>query len=187
MPLAFILTTCLLTLVSAGGFDCFRYVHGGPPAYNPLVQNCRNAIQRIRSEAVRDPNAQVFDSTGIHARKLPYTWFAHDCAIMINTESYPQPSGRLALSLRAVADKAESLVSSCLVQRGWRLGGEATMDHGVVVSVAGSYPATLATAYYSDGLEGMEPAMDNSTELASATEPVPTTLIPVMSQGAATF
>ena len=61
------------------------------------------------------------------------------------------------------------------------------MDHGVIVSIAGSYPATVATGYLSDGLEGIEPGMGNATERESMAGSASRTLIPVASPGGAAF
>lgn len=183
MRLTVLLIACLLTLAHAG-LDCFSFLKGGPPAFSPIARNCRNAVQRIRYESIRDPEAQVFSSTGMHARKLPYTWYNTDCVIMVNTQDYPHASGRVPILLRIVADVAENIISSCLDMRGWRIGGETTIGQGVVISVAGSYPGTVATRYgyrSTGALEGIGSGMGNGTE------PLPsTTLVPVATQGVAT-
>ena len=103
---------------------------------------------------------------------------------MINTEDYPHASGRIPISLVTVADAADRIIGSCLGSRVWRIGGETSIGNGVVISVAGSYPGTVAHSYsYSstDGLDDVEPGMGNSTEPRPST-----TLVPVATQGVAT-
>ncbi|MCJ1339622.1 hypothetical protein MMC09_004912 [Bachmanniomyces sp. S44760] len=178
------LAASVFTFAQATG-DCFSWVHGSPPAYSPVPGNCQNAVQRILREAAQHPEPVIFDSAGGRSRKLPYTWFNVDCAIMINTLDYPRSSGPQPILLKTVADIASHITQFCLFTRGWQIGGDMMIAPNVVVSVAGLYPALVAIPPYFASAGGLN---DTETGTVNGMEPLSSssTLRTIATPGAAT-